>query len=692
MAFLTPLVLLGLGALAIPVVVHLIQRERKHLVPFPSLMFLERIPYQSVRRRRIRHWFLLLMRAAAMALIIAAFARPFFEQGALAVTAAGGAREVVILLDRSASMAYGDTWSRAQEAARRAVAAVNPEDRATLVLFARNAEEAMRGTSDQVRLDAAIAAAAPTAGATRYGPALKLAQSVVAESNLRRREVILISDLQRSGWTGAEDVRFPEGTIVTPVGVGAADAANLAVVSAAFARASFSDQERVTLTAAVVNRSPAPRADVPVTLKLNGLEIETKRVNLAANQPATVVFTPFTLADANARGTISAGTDPLPADNTFQFVLAPGRGVRVLVVEPGGGNESLYLSRALQIGTEPGFAVEVVPVARFQPSMLQNRSVVVLNGTPFPAGAATGALQRFVEQGGGLFVAVGPKTTWPSTETTLLPGRLGATVDRLSGRGGSIGYRDYSHPVFELFKAPRSGDFSSTHVFRYRELVPGADDLVLARFDDGAVALAERRVGAGRVIAWATTLDDSWTDLPLRPVFLPLVHEISQYLARYQAAPEWYTVGQALDFATTPVAGVARRVVLTPSGERISSNRADSTDRAGGEGGSGGLELDEQGFYEIRDAADPNARPFTVAVNFEASESDLAPLDPAELVAAVSGHAAPVVAEGAEPEQLTPEAAERRQGIWRFLLLAGLALLAAEMVVANRLSQKERFL
>ena len=124
MAFLTPLFLAGLGAIAIPVLIHLIQRERKRVIEFPSLMFVRRIPYQSVRRRRIRHWALLLLRAAAIALIVAAFARPFSAQGAVAAAAGGGAREVVILLDQSASMGYGDHWSaRAGRGARASSAA-----------------------------------------------------------------------------------------------------------------------------------------------------------------------------------------------------------------------------------------------------------------------------------------------------------------------------------------------------------------------------------------------------------------------------------------------------------------------------------------------------------------------------------------------------------------------------------------
>src|SRR4029453_13612004 len=159
MSFLTPLFLLALAGLAVPVIIHLIQRERKNVVQFPSLMFLQRIPYQSVQRRRIRNWPLLLLRLAALALIVAAFARPFFRRAELAAAGAGGApgggilidnsshmgegggrggaraRDVGIPNDNSYSMGYGDRGSRATAAARDAIGQVGPSDRATIVFF-----------------------------------------------------------------------------------------------------------------------------------------------------------------------------------------------------------------------------------------------------------------------------------------------------------------------------------------------------------------------------------------------------------------------------------------------------------------------------------------------------------------------------------------------------------------------------
>src|SRR5712672_601670 len=236
MAFLTPAFLLGLGAIAIPVLIHLIQREKKRVIEFPSLMFVRRIPYQSVRRRRIRHWALLLLRAAAIALIVAAFARPFLRQGGVAAAAVGGAREIVVLLDQSASMGYGDHWTRAKEAARTVVRGLGPDDRATLVVFNKNAEENMRATSDRTRLEGAINAAKVGSGATRYGPALQLAESILSRSPIKRRETMLISDFQKAGWSGSEEVRFPEGMAVSTVSVASPGIANLAVPSVTFGR------------------------------------------------------------------------------------------------------------------------------------------------------------------------------------------------------------------------------------------------------------------------------------------------------------------------------------------------------------------------------------------------------------------------------------------------------------------------
>jgi hypothetical protein len=684
MAFLTPAFLVALGALAIPVLIHLIQRERKRVVEFPSLMFVRRIPYQSVRRRRIRHWALLLLRAAAITLIVLAFARPFLRKDAAAIAAAGGARDVVIVLDHSASMGYGDHWDRARAAARQVVRGLAREDRATLVLFARNAEEHMRATPDKPRLEAAITAARVSSGATRYGPALKLAESILAQSPVKRREAVLISDFQKTGWSGSEDAHFPEGMTLHTISVAEPTTTNLSVPSVSFARAAFSGQERITVTAGLSNKGDAPLTDVPVSLSVDGHDIETTRATVLPHTSSSVVFAPFTLTSANVRGSVRAGSDPLPADNSFYFVLAPSEPLSLAIVDAlDRSDASLFLTKALSIGTTPAFQLESTSASRFTPAAFEKRAVVVLNDTPFPPGAAS-ALKRFVERGGGLLVVAGDRTTWPPNETDLLPGRLGNAVDRTSGRSASLGFLDYSHPVFEIFKAPHSGDFSGAHVFRYRALEVAPTSRIVARYDDGAVAAAERKVGLGRVLVWTSTFDDASSDIAIKPVFLPLVHQIVRYLGSYEAATYWFTVGQVLD-VTARTRSRTARLVVSPSGERMS--------QAGtGEGAEGLLELSEQGVYEIRSATASTGRPEAIAVNLDPAESDLAPLDAGELVAAVTGHAVSAQAQPVAPQEMTQADAERRQSAWWYLLLTGLLILAVETVISNHLSRKEKFL
>ena len=200
MAFLAPALLAGLLAITIPVIVHLVQRDRRRVVQFPSLMFLKKIPNQSVKRRALRHWPLLALRLAFAQLLALAFARPFVP-GVRRPAAAGGDREVVILLDRSMSMGYGDHWERAQEEARAVVAGLGPGDRGTLVLFDTDVEIGPRSTAGPRGTDGrGHRPRRARRAATRIGPALRAAAGQLETSQLSRREVVLISDFQHTAW------------------------------------------------------------------------------------------------------------------------------------------------------------------------------------------------------------------------------------------------------------------------------------------------------------------------------------------------------------------------------------------------------------------------------------------------------------------------------------------------------------
>lgn len=673
MALLAPLFLAGLAGLAVPVYFHLIQREKKRVVQFPSLMFLSRIPYQSVRRRRIHHWTLLLLRMAALLLLVLAFARPYLVRPAR--TAAGeGAREVVILLDRSYSMGYGDRWTRAKAEATTLARSLSVSDRGSLVLFDGNAEVAVRSTEDKARLLAAIAAAQLSAGGTRYAPGLKVAGTILAESSQPRLEATVISDFQRYGWPGSDAVDLPPTAALRTVSVASpVRAANAAVSGVSLERTTFENQERVTATATVDNVGEVPLTRTPVALELGGRTVQTVLVDVAPGARATVTFQPVTLTAANVRGTVRLPPDALERDNVRHFMVSPLTPLPVLVLDrtPGSPASSLYLTRAAAIGEQPSFDLTIRAAEAVADHELHGAAVVVVNDVAVSAGLA-GRLRSYVEGGGGLFVVAGPGLAWPGGD--LLPATVGGAVDRSrGGESARLGAVEYGHPLFEAFRAARSGDFSAAQLFGFRVLTPAASSTVLARFDAGAPALVEGTRGRGRVLVWGSTLDLRWTDLPIKPVFLPFVHGALRHLAAYQEAPASLTVGQVLDPGQL-AASLTEPVVLTPGGGRV----------ALGGTGAPALTAAEQGFYEVRGARAPGAAR-AVAVNVDVAESSLEELDPRTLVAAVAPEAGTRVSQAGVP--LPPDAQERRQRLWWWLLAAALAAIGAETVLANRLSR-----
>jgi hypothetical protein len=259
----------------------------------------------------------------------------------------------------------------------------------------------------------------------------------------------------------------------------------------------------------------------------------------------------------------------------------------------------------------------------------------------------------------------------------LLPASIGTPVDRTRGDAARVGGLEYGHPIFEPFKAPRSGNFSSIPVYGYRSVNAVAGAAVLARFDTGAPAVVERRVGNGRVLLWASTLDDSWSDLPKKLLYVPFLHRSIRHLARYTEPQPWLNVGQVLDPTATagPRPQNAERVVVTPSGRRVPLE----------DEGSDVMELTEQGFYELRgqEAGDVSV----VAANVDPIEADLTPMDPKEIVAAAVGAPTGPGGPGATGVPLTPEAREKNQRLWWYLLVAGILLLGADTLLSNRMAK-----
>src|SRR5436190_22319004 len=112
MSFLNPYLLFGSLALSIPVLIHLVRREKSEIIPFSSLIFMLKVPKRSIRQQKMKNLLLMALRLLIIALLVGAFARPYMTQPAKPVANANSNRGSVLLLDTSYSMQYGNNFEK----------------------------------------------------------------------------------------------------------------------------------------------------------------------------------------------------------------------------------------------------------------------------------------------------------------------------------------------------------------------------------------------------------------------------------------------------------------------------------------------------------------------------------------------------------------------------------------------------
>ena len=705
MGLLAPLFLLGGLLVAAPLLIHLTRRRRPP-IRFPSFLFLDALAATARRkRRRVRDLPLLLARCLAILLLALAFAEPHLE-GAAGAALSGEGADRALLVDRSLSMRTPGRAAAAREAAEAEIAALGPADRAIIVAFDARAEALTELTGDRAALEGALAQAGPGDGGTRIAAALGLAARVLPETAGRRREVILISDLQRSAFPdGRPGPSLPPGVSLRVIRIGEA-APNFYAASA-----SVRPEGEQELVVGTEVRYAGPEGSSATTAE-PGLELMLRDQPAGAMRAATpfvaeagsgsgfVESSPFFRpaeplpAEVRLRVTGAGGPsgDALSADNAFRLVVRPETAVRIRDLGGASVPGDLYVREALEVGTAPAFALEAAPA---QGEGAVRQALAGGGGAPaahvalvrdpgrLDAGAVR-ALAEFVSDGGGLVVASGPRRATSELAEALagiLPAAPGATVDHIPPtRVGDFAVR---HPLFDPFAGDSAG-LGRASFFRYRRLdalAAGAE--VLARFGDGRPALAVHSAGRAPDDGGARNRPRG----PVRVLF-------RRGVERSPAAPDLRSLPPPADHLGRRLSAHAallgsggnggprrKRFGCRRRAPAMAARRRSSWRLPAGEARvldeTSALRLSEAGFYLARRAE--SSEFVRIAVNPPVAESDLDAFEAAEVeIAAIAreGEDAGEVDES-EPEAVAAGAARVAGAPLWWPLLAGLGLLLA---------------
>ena len=522
-AFLSPLFLAGALAAAVPVLVHLLKREPETRLQFSAVKLLRDAPVEHSQRQYLRDLLLLALRVAALLLLALAFARPFFRSDAYGATSG----ITVVAIDTSLSMSAGRQFERAKQLAKEAVDRAPASDVVGIVTFADQAAVALQPAADRTVARSAIEGATTGFGGTSYRAALAAAADMASAHGGDRSTIVVVTDLQESGWDAGDRITVPESARIEVADVGASPP-NLAVTAV---RAS---PDRVVATI----RNAGPRArEARIELNVDGRLAGEAGAAIGPNQTVDV-----TLPGARGGSAVVsvADGDGVLADNARYVVLEDAGRPSVLVVTASGdvSREALYVQHALTAPGPGGPAYQVAGVGAGQlgtwdPTRLARHTAILLLSTRGLERRGRELLAEYLRKGGGLLMAAGPRVDGV-VAADVLGGTISLTSPAVAADGASEGVTrtlapaDTRHPVFHAFF---DGQATLGLVKLQRVTTIGAAGCqTLARFTTGEAALVDCAPGKGRALVFASDFDNEWNDFPLHSAFVPFLHESVRYL------------------------------------------------------------------------------------------------------------------------------------------------------------------
>ena len=661
MGFLSPWFLAGAAAIAVPLYLHLLRRHTTTPHPFSSLMFFEQRTQSSIRHRRLRYLLLLAFRLALLVLLALAFANPYIKR---TVASASGDKVMLLVIDNSFSMRAGTRLADAKREAISVLGTRNPAERAQVAALGSQLHVMTQVIQDPAILRAAIESIEPSDSRNNFGELARAVRSI-QESTHSPFELHLFSDMQRTDMPGSfAEMALPSNVslVLHPV---AKDAHPNWTVESVHTPNQVGDPKKAHVEAIIAGyRTPA--ASRTASLVVNGKVVDSHKVDVPAGGRATVDFqslnVPYGLSRCEVR---IDSADSLPADDSYLFAVERSDPRPVLFVHESSDSRSpLFFGGALASAEEASFTLDSIAAERLSSITVSKYAFVVLSDVASLPQQFESDLARYVRGGGSVLIAVGTSAAHrgriPVLDANIVQAR---DYSRDGERFLSVAETDASHPSMqgsEGWKGVR---------FYYAVAVDPSDARVIARLSDQTPLLLDKKIGEGRVLLFASGLDNLTNDFAIQPVFVPFVKQVARYLSGTEDRNGSRLVDSFLELRTAKDQAVSVEVI-DPAGKRPLSLKEAASAQS--------YQLTTAGFYTVRLA---NGRQDLVGVNADRRESNLEPM-PDDVVALWSGKSSDnsqkMAGLGAQQDR------ENRESLWWYAMFLVLVAAIGESLLASR--------
>jgi hypothetical protein len=662
MGLFAPWFLAALAGLGLPVYLHLLKRQTSKPKQVSSLMLYESRTQASTRHKSLRYFLLLSLRLLVLLLLIVAFANPFINRDAATFSAN---RLVLLVIDNSFSMRAG---SRLDDARQAAVSVLSGKGaaRAQVAAYGSQLQFMTQPIEDQGQLRAAIQAIQPSDGHGNFGE-LTRAVKTLAESIHLPIEFHFFSDMQRSSLAGNfSDMALPANVRLFTHAVVTKPQPNWTVESVEAPGQIWGKDAKPVHVRAVIAGFGTPAAQRTASLVVNGKTAAAKTVAVPANGRASVEFPSLEVPYGFNRCEIKIDSaDALPADDQRHFAVERSDPQKALLVHNFTDTRSpLYISAALTAAAQSAFILESIGTNEAADRQLSNYAFVILSDLNSMPPLLENALTGYVKAGGGVFIAAGT-SAGARLQIPIFGARIADTRDysRVPDRFMGVGSSDSSYPA-----VAKAEGWPGVKFFYALNVDPG-DARVIVRLSDQTPLLLEKRIGEGRVVLFASALDNLTNDFPLHPAFVPFIEQTARYLAGSEREGGARTVDTYLELRNAREQGQSVEVT-DPEGKRPFTLGQAATAQS--------IQLVEAGYYQLRTA---NGRQNVVGVNPDPKESNLDVI-PDDVMALWQGKGGSGTQNASAAGNATPQ--KTPESLWWYVMLLLFAAAIAESLIASR--------
>ena len=735
MSFLNWILLGGAIAFAAPLLIHLLNRSRHKVVDWGAMHLLESVLQTNTKRIEWQAWLLLLIRCMIPILLAFALARPVFTSWRTGNSSSN--QSLVLLLDNSLSMQapVSGGLTRFDLALERVTSLISQLPRTTelsLWTIGGIPVDVLNGASlDHRRVLNRLRNLRSGAGSVPVQAALAAGLTQANAMQNANREVIIVSDFQSHEWDSFKeservalkqqlaDSTLPTQFTLLPIAQ-PTSSGNLSVAIDRLESPWVVADQVFRVSAKVRNHGTQSLEMVPVTLRVADTEIATRRLSIPANGVSQADFD----CQIDTVGTHvvqvriedSAGIE---GDNVFSQVVSVREPLRVLVVDkqvdaPELQRASGYLSLALSPFKANDFGKNLMQVRVASPDRIGRNEVaeydaVVLADAPRLPDRLADELVEFVRAGGGLlmFTGAGFDRNWyngrwgSKSKNVLMPFDFDSQAKPVE-TSARIDLKPSNHAAFSLLERSGEVDFASVEVLRWQRMKfseaspankakeqPSQSTAahVLLRLESGDPLLVAKAFGAGQVMLIATTADTSGSNLPLRPIYVPLMQSMMQWLAggtessHNSVAGKPISIAQAIAASDRKQPSATEAVVALPDASEVTLNLQSDAPTLFTQTSFPGVYVVSRSSPQKKSAT---VEPFAVSVVQD--ESELRFLRAEQLQTLAGSMNAAVVEDAASLLALQSVRSNGRE-VWRWALLGLVGLLFVELWWQQRITR-----